>query len=436
MKRLLSSVLVLLLFVLSCSALQPYMRQNDRCTVVDLASAAFLSHLTNSTYDDTKEVTNLRDTGKYYWPQNLAVVGATQVRHKVDGQNVAYGDIIITAELISSEWCYTLIGNEEYRRPFGIDFFCRGKAGSSDVDIPNYSMHMGYQPHSSSGVNTITVPADIVKNYDSIWWDCALVMDLPVDTQNDQVEYAGTMYHLIPTDEFYTATVRFTISCSNGTEQQYDLHLAGTYKPNNVPDSSMTSIISISRLAAATSFDIEQLYESNQPIDVATYGYTTNSVKNGNENGLVYIFLSNSPSGQTTAGASINKFTLRYTNPNTGMVSEIDSASNSINFIAYLNSERGYKYSEGPGSTGETTIAYDGTDGWIKNNSILKTNYLVIPGEKTKDKQNENYVRWFDSGTISISIPQASEQTFGNNPDNLAGGMYTGNIFIHVVTYK
>ncbi|MBR1583528.1 MAG: hypothetical protein IJ663_07270 [Spirochaetales bacterium] len=436
MKKVLTSVLFLFLCLLSSFALQPYMRQNDRCTVVDLGSNAFLSHLTNSSFtgNNTTDATNLRDTGKYYWPQNLAVIGITEVRHKVNNQYEAYGDITIKAELVSSEWCYTLIGNEDYKRPFGIDFFCRGKNGSSDLDISNYSWHMGNQPHSSSGTDTITVPASVVKNYDAIWWDCALVMDLPVDTVNDQVEYGGTIYHLLPTDEYYTATVRFTISCSNGAEQQYDLHLAGTYKPNHKPDSSMTSIMSISRLPAATSIDIAQLYETRQQTDIATYGYTTNSVKNGNSDGLVYLYLSSSPSGQTTSGASISKFTLRFTNPNTGAISEIDSSSNSINFIAYLNSERGYKYSDGPGTTG-VSITYDGTDGWMKDTPILRTNYLVLPGETTYDKQPDKYVRWFDSGTISIAIPQASEQTFNNTPENLAGGMYTGNIYIHVVTY-
>lgn len=433
MRKILTSVIMLFLFLLSCSALIPYMRQNDRCTVVDLGSAAFLSHLTNSTFtgNSSTDSTNLRDTGKYYWPQNLAVIGVTEARYKENNKYVAYGDITITAELISDEWCYTLIGNEDYKRPFGIDFFCRGKSGSSsDADIVNYSMHMGYQPHSSSGVNSITIPASVVKNYDSIWWDCALVMDPPVDTLNDQTEYGGSIYHLLPSDEYYTATVRFTIECSDGTTQTYDLHLAGTYKPNNVPDSSMTSIMSVSRLAAATSFDIEQLYESRQSIDIANYGYTTNSVKNGNSNGLVYIFLSSSPSGLATN----SKFTLRYTNPNTGIINGSDSASNSINFIAYLNSERGYKYSDTSKTTG-VTIAYDGTDGWIQGNSNSKSNYLVIPGETKYDKQLDKYVRWFDSGTISISIPQASDQTFHNTPDQLAGGMYTGNIYIHVVTY-
>lgn len=436
MRKILTSVIFLFLVLLSCSALQPYMRQNDRCTVVDLASNAFLSHTTRSSFtgNNQTDASNLRDTGKYYWPQNLAVVGITEVRHKVGGQYVAYGDITLSAELISSEWCYALIGNEDYKRPFGIDLFCRGRNGSSDVDVSNYSWHMGNQPHSSSGTDSITVPANIAKNYDSIWWDVALVMDLPVDTVNDQVEYGGTIYRLIPTDEYYTATIRFTISCSDGTEQQYDLHLAGTYKPNNKPDSSMTSIMSVSRLAAATSFDIAQLYETRLPIDVANYGYTTNSVMNGNSDGLVYIYLSSSPTGQTTTGASINKFTLRYTDPNTGGISEIDSASNSINFIAYLNSERGYKYSDGPGATG-VTIAYDGTDGWMKDTPILRTNYLVISGESMIDKQNDKYVRWYDSGTISITIPQASEQTFNNTPENLAGGMYSGNIYVHVVTY-
>ena len=59
----------------------------------------------------------------------------------------------------------------------------------------------------------------------------------------------------------------------------------------------------------------------------------------------------------------------------------------------------------------------------------------MIAVETTYDEQPDKSVRWYDSGTISISIPQASDQTFNNTPDQLAGGMYTGNIYIHVVTY-
>lgn len=434
--------------LLYCYATTPYMRQNDRCTVVDLASAAFLSHTKNSGYNSSTDATNLRNTGKYYHNQNLAVIGLTDIRHKdQNGTNVPYtivnkviqydnfsanGKITIKAELVSSEWCYSLIGNEDYKRPFGIDFFCRGKpySGSPDADIENYSMQMGFQPNGDPTVNTIEIPESVVVNYESIWWDCCLVMDLPVDTQNDQVEYGGTIYHLLPSDDYYLATVKFTISCSDGTTQTYELHLAGTYKPNTTLPTNMTSIMSVTRLAAATSFDIAALYNSGDTVAVANYGYTTNSIKNGNKTGKVYLFLSSSSTGKTVAVNGAEKFTLRYSDPSGAVYSNVDSSSDSINFVAYLESERGHQY-----NTSDTrTIMYDGTDSFIKDNATAKTNYLVIESEETYDKQGDRFVRWYDSGTISIGIPQ-NNQTYNSTPDTLTGGMYTANIYVHVVTY-
>lgn len=431
------------------------MRQNDRCTVVDLASAAFLSHTLDSSYDSSTDATNKRNTGKYYHMQNLAVVGFTDLRHHDDngvykrtgGSTYDYvsanGAITITAELVSAEWCYTLNANEEYKRPFGIDFFARGKpyTGAADVDIPGASMSMGLQPNTNPDKNSITLNEDVVVNYESIWWDCALVMDLPVDTINDRVEINGTVYYLLPSDDFYTATVRFTISCTDGTEESYDLHLAGTYKPNNTIPTNMTSILTMTRLPAATNIDIKALYESQDSVDIATYGYTTNSIKNGNMSGRVYIYLSSSSNGRaisTTGSSNDGLFTLRYMNPNTGAVdSYLDSATNSINFIASINSENAYQYGSvgnNPRTSGIVTIDYDGSDIWIKNNNSMKTHFLVIVPEQTIDKQGDKYVRWFDSGTISVKIPN-SGQTFNNTPDNLIGGIYSSNVYIHVVTY-
>ncbi len=455
MKRI-ALILVLFLSMSFCYAIKPYMRQNDRCTVVDLASAAFLSHLDNSSYDSSLDATNKRNTGKYYHMQNLAVVGVTEIRHhddngvrkRIEGNTYDYvsadGAITISVELVSAEWCYTLIGNEEYKRPFGIDFFARGKhlkTGGGDVDIPGASMHMGLQPNVNPDKNSITLDEETVVDYDAIWWDCALVMDLPVDTVNDQVELNGTVYHLLPSDDFYTATVRITISCTNGTEETYDLHLAGTYKPNNTVPTNMTSILTFSRLPSATNLDIKSLYNSQESVPIATYGYTTNSIKNGNAAGLVYMYLSSSSNGKvlpSSGNGNDGKFTLRYMNPNTGAVdSYLDSATNSINFIASINSDNAYKYGavgNVPRTSGVVTIDYTGSDIWVKNDASVKSNYLVIVPEHMIDKQNDKYARWYDSGTISIRIPN-SGQTFDNNPDNLIGGIYSSNIFIHVVTY-
>ncbi|MBR5098822.1 MAG: hypothetical protein IK091_06350 [Spirochaetales bacterium] len=423
-------VLLLLIIIMSpCFSTTPYMRQNDRCTVVDLASGAFLSHTTNSTYKGDTDVTGRRNDGYYYWPQNLAVVGLTNIRHEVasggiviDGKHYeANGPITVKAELLTNDWCYTLNGSSESKRPFGIDMFARGKPkkGANDVDVSGYSISLGYQPNATFGVDSITVPADVVVNYDSFWWDVCLVMDPLVDVSNDTATYNGQVYHLDRSNGYYTATIKFTISCDdspddNDTKEVFLLHLAGTYQSNDYVPTNMTSILTVTALPAATVLDISSILSTgNEPVKVATYGYTTNSIKNGNKNNKIYLFLSNQRE-------AVNTTTFELTH--------VKNSNCKIPFTAILHSDSGY--SSGQDLTVPSSgvdIEFDGTDFYTNNNNNTKSNYLIITAEETQDKQGDKYVRWHDSGYISIQLEEPADLS------QLEGGFYESYIYVHVV---
>ena len=423
-------LLFLIILISPCFSTTPYMRQNDRCTVVDLASGAFLSHTSNSTYKGDTDVTGRRNDGYYYWPQNLAVVGLTNIRHEVASGGVlvegtryeANGPITIKAELLTNDWCYTLNGSSESKRPFGIDMFARGKVkkGKADVDVSGYSISLGYQPNASFGVDSITVPADVVAHYESFWWDVCLVMDPPVDVSNDTATYNGQVYHLDRSDGYYTATIKFTISCDDddNTEEVFLLHLAGIYQSNESIPTNMTSILTVTPLPASTVLDISSILSTgNDPVKVATYGYTTNSIakKNGNESNLIYIFLSNQREAVNTT---------------TFELSHVKNTNCKIPFTAILHSDRGYKSGQDTSmpSSG-VDIEFDGTDFYINstNDNNTRSNFLIIKPEETQDKQGDVFLRWHDSGYISIQLEEPEDLS------QLEGGYYESYIYVHVV---
>ncbi len=410
-------LIIMLLIIVSSFAVAKtttYMRQNDRCTVVDLASAAFLSHTSASKYSGDTDVTGRRNTGFYYWPQNLAVIGFTNLRREVaEGGTLisgkryeANGSITVKAELLTNDWCYTLNGEAGSKRPFGIDLFARAKkAGSSDMDVSGYSIHLGYQPNAVLGVDSITVPVSEVVKYDSFWWDVCLVMDPPVDTSNDSVSYNGQVYYLDRTNDYYTATIKFTATCDDeeGTSVEYYLHLAGTYFSNDYTPSNMMSILTVTPLPAASVLDISSMIEFNSVTKVANYGYTTNSVlrKNADPNGRIYLFLSNQREAISTS-----RFALTH----------ISDSTSKLYYTAYLHSE-----------TQDITIPFTGEDHYTDINSNTKSNFLSISPEEITDKQNDKYLRWFDSGYISIQLDHVDDLTL------YEGGIYTSNIYMHVV---
>ena len=135
------------------------------------------------------------------------------------------------------------------------------------------------------------------------------------------------------------------------------------------------------------------------------------------------MFLSSSANGAVESGP----FTLRHTNAN-GSVSNRDSAHNAVRFTASMTSANGSL--NGNGTT--KTVTFDGTDYWGQN----EDNYLVIP-PKYITGPSETQVSWPDTGSISVAIP--ANQTINGTEvttEGLFAGLYTGNIYVHVVVWN
>ena len=150
------TVMALLLVSAACFAVlpSPYLKLNDRCTVIDMAANSFRGHSVDAVYQETIKKSTEYGTQYYYHDQNLLSIGMTNIRNGAEAQ----GSIRLTVSLIddSDGWFYTLLDDKRFKRPFGLDLFARGRTSTADASIPNdddyYSFHLGYvAPGEDSG---------------------------------------------------------------------------------------------------------------------------------------------------------------------------------------------------------------------------------------------------------------------------------------------
>lgn len=499
----------LLLLILTASALAvwatplPYIRQYNESYTVDLASDAYLTHLTQSTYQQLNSSPSgdgYRNTGKYYREQELGVVGILYVRHSDSsleedvivevptktnnvwttsyhnvGKYSAEGDVTITVTLLSGEWFYSLSGGV-YKRPFGLDVFCRGrvipKSGTAfDADIPLYSLHLGNQAYSTdlaAAVQTATIPASIVRGYDFIWWDICLVMDPIVDTSTDTVTYNAVEYPLLPSKMTYSVDLEITLSCGD-VSSSFPFHLEGYYKTDAVVSGTTTGLQAIMTVTqTANNFRIEGnggLLSATDPTEIATYDFTTTSKTSADTSSRVYLFLSSSPSG-VTAG---NVFSLHHVKDPNGfyvtplvytvtMKSCMTSRGDQYNsYVRPLPHRRNQNEPVAPTPPGDNasdeeiaaynadheeyeaamyayrTVEFTGTDSL--SGSTLPTNAMEVTPEITKQKPGIWYTRWNDNGTLSVQLTGKDTEGHDVQVGGLKNGMYTSDIYIHVIMF-
>ena len=532
MRRTIILLLIILSSAFAWATSQPNIRQYNESYTVDLASDAFLSHTTGSTYKDLSSsggnASGLRNNGFYYRQQELGVIGITGIRHEDNsleddiiltypsgkttstmniGKFSANGTITITVELLSGEWFYSLDGNV-YKRPFGLDLFARGRAvpkGEAvtsnlckDVDISGYSLHLGNQSYShgeAEGVFTKTLPADVVRCYDFIWWDICLVMDPVVDTSTDTVVFAGVEYPLMPSNVTYKVDLQITISCSDGGSQTFPFHLEGFYKTDAISSGLTTSIqpiLSVTSTPSSQRIDGASglLATRNKPTQIASYDFTTTSKMSADKSSKVYIFLSSSSTGYNNDGGVFALHHVKdtsgvYVKPITFTVT-MESKDTRIGDGQYQSYFRPLPHRKNQSSPVEPTepvapdvpgenatedelaayaqaraeyetalenynkvllpaynaavyryrtVVFDGTDRFNVSGSTIPSNCMEINGEVTKQKAGTYYTRWIDYGILSIQL--TGNDIDGNPVDinNLAPGQYTEEIYFHVIMF-
>ena len=536
MKRTAIILIILLSSAITWATSQPNIRQYNESYTVDLASDAFLSHTTGSKYVDLSSsggnASGLRNNGFYYRQQELGVIGITGIRHEDNslaedisltypdpkgngtkimniGKFSANGTITITVDLLSGEWFYALDDNV-YKRPFGLDLFAGGRAvpkgktaaEGTDVDISGYCLHLGNQSYShgeAEGVFSKTLPADVVRCYDFIWWDICLVMDPVVDTSTDTVIFAGVEYPLLPSNITYKVDLQITLECSDGGSQTYPFHLEGFYKTDAISSGTTTNIqpiLSVSSTPNSLRIDGGSglIATRNKPTQIASYDFTTTSKMKADTSSKAYLFLSSSSQGYNNDGGVFAlhhvkdpsgvyvkpitfKVIMESTNTNIG---DGQYEKNGVPYYRPLPHRRNQALPEEPEEPiapevpGENaseeeqaaylqareeyetalenynkellpaynaavyryrTVVFDGTDKFTVSGSRIPSNAMEIYGEITKQKAGTWYTRWIDSGTISIQL--TGNDIDGNPVDinNLAPGQYSEDIYFHVIMF-
>ena len=433
----------------AASDLTSYIRLYDASFSVDLASNAFLSHLEGSTYKDQK-ADNLRKTGYYYQSQELGVVGLSDT-NKYDTE---LGDIVFTITP-DNDWFYKLAGSD-YRRPFGIDVFARGRL---DTDVDLGSLRLGYQAdvfYEPNSAPSIVISADKVRNYSSIWWDFVLVMDPEVDTVDDSTRFRGNDYFITASDRSYTADLTISINTVNGETVtksiDFPIHLEGYYKASEVEKTTITASFAITRADEILQLDgagqLLSKIKANPSVSadfttVASYALSTSAVEwktnnKPNETRKIRMFLSSSNDAKVSAGPFILKH-------------EKDANAPILLFKAAMTSNTNGHAPE----SDNKTVVFDGTDTFTPKTQnadyTLPANYLEIDATTTKQKTSVWYASWVDTGTIGIAltgqilqndVPVSATEwtnqgvyTLGGNTQALTKGEYKSTIFIHVVTF-
>ena len=460
MKKALTLILTLLLLstlVLFAADLTSYIRLYDASFSVDLASNKFLSHVDNSTYNSNTNPANLRKTGFYYQSQELGVVGLSDT-NKYDTE---MGDIVFTIS-VDNGWFYKLAGSD-YRRPYGIDVFARGKLASNNNEVDLGCLRLGYQSDVSENPETTSIvinAADVLK-YKGIWWDLVLVMDPEVDTVDDSTRFRGNDYFITASDRSYTTAVTVTINTVTGYQTaeetvtksiSFPIHLEGFYKPSEFEKTSITASFTITRVAKILRLDgangllskVKANPESSSDFTtIADYALNTSAVTSSKtEARKIRMFLSSSNDAKVSNGP----FILRH---------EKDATAPILLFKAAMTSESTEGKGHAPGSDNKTVV-FDGTDTFTPKtdnaNYTLPANHLEIDATTTLQKSGSTwYASWVDTGTIGIALTGQILQngvpvtatgwtnqgvyTLGGNTQALTKGEYKSTIYIHVVTF-
>lgn len=456
MKKTLILILASLLLssLLWAADLTSYIRLYDASFSVDLASNKFLSHIENSTYSSSTNSANQRKTGFYYQNQELGVVGLSDT----DKYDTELGDIVFTISPETNDWFYKLAGSD-YRRPYGIDIFARGRQVSNNAEVDLGSMRLGFQSDVSESptATVLVISASDVRNYKGIWWDFVLVMDPEVDTVEDRTRFRGNDYFITASDRSYTTDVTITINTVTGYQTAeetvtksiiFPIHLEGFYKPAEFEKTSVTASFTITRVAEILRLDgADGLLStinanpssSSDFTTIADYTLNTSALTGSkNDARKIRMFLSSSNDAKVSGGP----FILRH---------EKDANAPVLLFKAAMTSE---SKGHAPGSN-NMTVVFDGTDTFTPKTDTtdysLPANHLEIDATTTMQKTNTWYASWIDNGSIGITltgqilqngVPVAATgwtnqgvYTLNGNTRALTKGEYKSTIYIHVVTF-
>ena len=436
----------------------PYFRQYSSSFTVQLDSTSFFSHQTTATYNSGNSPGTTHNTNVYYQDQELGVVGATGV-----SSNNESCSVMLTIS-VPSEWFYTLAGSE-YKRPYGLDVFARGKkltdGTDEDLNIAGervYTVSLGYQQttrtKNKGTVIKLFVPKSIVQDYTAVWWDICLVLDPATQEYTETIGDETLHYYYTslppdsdtsieavqvqPSNQKYFTDFDINLSCWDfDTFEDYSnfidteehplvnhriankdipIHLEGFFKPEAISEGSGTNT---NTNALTVSFSVEknpgadeiQLLSGTalrtEQIQIATYNLTSSErKKSGNtkpaESGKVYIFISSSSEGYSQG----DLFALNHKKDRNSVY------SSPFLFNVIMESTASFPGETNPlahekGKAASRTVVFDGTTQFSINNGLgqIPNKCMQVEAEVTLQKPPSTwYAQWRDSGNIYIQL--------------------------------
>ena len=425
------SILVFSMLICAAADTNSFFKLNDRITVVDLGTKLLFSHKDSAKNNNVNVNSYNTDADFYYRNQTVLTLGIL---------NANGGAIKLSVDSLD-DWYYVLSEDTEYKRPFGIDIFVRGRYDDSDVDVSEQSgimaIHLGRQANNQSNPAYLLIPANIVSQYSSIWFDVCLVFDPLIDANTDTVTIGGATSNLISSDAYYLTSLEFTVECGNMEDENrlidsYVTQLMGFYKPTDTQTmQDNTAFLFVEKRGYANGVNINEAYHTGNWYEIAAYDFSTSSKAISSrlhDPGNVYIFLSSEADG-----TSENRFTLRHEGAENPQ--ESGQFNTSINYVLRIVPEPN-GYGTVDGSSYFTGVS--------SPTSIDDPEWLKISGDIQPYNNNNSYVRWYNRGTIELAILSDEQDTpqyelpvpdsAGQGRINLASGTYTSNIYVHVVT--
>ncbi len=391
-------------------------KQSSIGILVNLSDTSYWRHSDNASWAEG-ESGNIPNPNYYYDNQILCSVEMNK-NEEVNGND----DVELSAELLSSEWCYVLNGNDtKFKRPFAIQIMARGRNGAGSYTNIGNAISLGGTVASTAG--TMMIPAPVASSFSELVYDVVLVFDDKVDIENDTVVDAdgANTYSLLPSDSYYSATIRLSVRCA-GEISSFDVYLNGFYSDEeSLSSNTLMGSVNITKTTAENTIVAKDVFAGKQTVDIANYNYSTNSIQN-KRSGAILISLSSA--GYGNAGP----FYLRHVNATGGTASRVTS-HNSMMFYAYLTTDTGYS-SKDPLNK---TVMFDGNQSFPFDK---EADYIIIPATTRMNKSGtKTLTSWSDSGLISFSIPEI--QMINNDfvsYDGLVSGKYTANIYFNIIS--
>lgn len=380
---------------------------------------------------------NLADPNKEYVGTDSGEFGPTGYNDRTLVAQVGFaatsGPVTVTVTFNNSGWMYQSASQPNLKRPFGLDVvvreryhysLCNASIDHGNTDYTVEVHHLGFQPDGNQA-NSIQLTYGNSTDQ-SVWkWG----RDLPDGPDGGHTWCSGVPHVLIgawvefvlvlpeikPDDTSYTVGsandyyASFDITLSDGAEGSWHCVFTGWYE--NPQDGEVQFVLNVVPNANASSISLdsdEDISYGSQGLQIGTYFYTTTK-SISSEDKDYYAFVSSSQSPTTPGG----EFTLVKTGTDGGPGNEIAYEIG----LDSLEPGRDPKWFNGAFIMSYGTADPAGT-------------FYSSRADDMYDIDNNLVRQRWDEGDILFRLAK------GAKVDTLTAGVYSSNVYFHVVTQE